>query len=381
MNNTRRNGDYLNQLELYKEIAQTLNRGFDLSVTLHEVLSQVLQITGFTSGWIFLENQEGKMELAADCRLPPALSEEDKASMCSEDCYCIERYKDGRLKTALNVVECKRLEEAIEKRKDTYGLTHHASVALRSGNEFFGILNIADAGELFFGKAELQQLEAIALQIGNTIKRILLTEHQRMDAIRQERIRLSSDLHDSVNQLLFSINLLAKSGQYMSDIPSLTDAMADIQMIAQKAQLEMKEIIWRLRKQGLEKDLVSHLEHYAGLLGIRMESEVKGRSALPFEVEHQLLRIGQEAINNVKKHAQTDVVKFSLLFTESEIKMEIKDSGCGFIVTEIAPAYSLGLENMGSRAGILNGECRIISQQGSGTAVSVTIPLKGSGNE
>jgi two-component system NarL family sensor kinase len=94
------------------------------------------------------------------------LTWENKKPMCEGDCWCLERYRDGRLQRAANVIECKRLGEAIEEQwGDTNGVTHHESIPLRAGSERFGVLNVASPNKTSFTNEELALLEAVALLI------------------------------------------------------------------------------------------------------------------------------------------------------------------------------------------------------------------------
>src|SRR5690606_24723303 len=114
------------------------------------------------------------------------------------------------LEKASNIIACQRIENAMASAaEDSGGITHHATVPLQSGDERFGLLNIAAPDTQRFSKEELALLESVAFQIGSAIKRILLTKQEQELALVKERNRLARDLHDSVNQLLFSVTLTA----------------------------------------------------------------------------------------------------------------------------------------------------------------------------
>ncbi|MEH7571298.1 GAF domain-containing protein, partial [Cytobacillus firmus] len=155
------------EIRILKEIAELLNEGTEIDSLLKEVLQKLLHITGLETGWVFLIDSHGDYRLAAEEKLPPALSADNCRPMCKGDCWCIDRYNDGRLNKASNIIECKRIEDAIAgHRKDTNGLTHHASVPLRAGEEKFGVLNIGSPAKTHFSQEELALLESVAFQIG-----------------------------------------------------------------------------------------------------------------------------------------------------------------------------------------------------------------------
>ncbi|WP_042353575.1 GAF domain-containing sensor histidine kinase [Bacillus rubiinfantis] len=363
------------EISILKEIAELLNEGTDTIAVLSGVLKKLLHVTGLKTGWIFLIDETGNHFLAAAEALPPALSQNDNQRMCQGDCWCVERYNNRKLTKATNIIECKRIEEVLkEKAGETCGLTHHATVPLRAGQERFGILNVGSPHKTHFQKNELDLLEAVAYQIGTALKRINLTLREQETALIAERNRLARDLHDSVNQLLFSLSLTARAGIEMTPSQELKQTFSYIQDLAQEALGEMRALIWQLRPPGLENGLISALRSYAELLGLSLDIKIIGAGNLPSQVEEALWRIGQEALGNCKKHAQT--TDASLLFHTANdgVTMIIKDRGCGFHYEEIRPILSLGLKNMKIRTEALNGTFHLISKPGSGTEIQIRIP-------
>lgn len=361
---------------ILKEIAELLNEGTDVSKMLGDVLRRLLHITGFQTGWIFLINEDGTHHLATDHSLPPALATNKKQRMCQGDCWCVNKYNKQNLNKATNIMECKRIEDALEENAgDTCGLTHHATVPLRAGQERFGILNVASSGKTHFQKNELALLEAIAYQIGTALKRIKLTQREQETALITERNRLARDLHDSVNQLLFSISLTARAGVEMTEVEEVKQTFSYMQDLAQEALGEMRALIWQLKPQGLENGLVSALRSYAEILGLSIQTQVIGVTSMPGRIEEALWRIGQEALANCKKHSHTNEVVLTLQTTAENVILVIKDFGCGFQYDDNLLIPSLGLRNMKARTKALNGEFHLVSKLESGTEIKIEIPL------
>lgn len=372
MGEEKRNSELL----ILKEIAELLNKGTKLEEMLSGVLHKLLQVTGMETGWIFLFDEKGLFQLAASENLPPALQYQNFDPMCKGECWCTKRFKDGRLEKATNIIECKRIEDAIcNEWGDTKGLTHHASVPLRAGNEKFGILNVGSPHKTFFHQDELALLESIAFQIGTAIKRLKLIQKEQEMALTAERNRLARDLHDSVNQILFSLSLTARGGREMSEKKEIIETFTFIQDLAQEALNEMRALIWQLRPQGLENGVVSALSSYGNMLGLSLETEVKGLLTLPGRVEETVWRIGQEALANCKKHSQQTKVKIQIVIENNQLTMVIKDNGCGFLYEEGQELPSLGLKSMKERTEALKGSLLITSKPGQGTKIKVKIPI------
>jgi two-component system NarL family sensor kinase len=364
------------EISILKEIAELLNEGTDTRDVLSVVLKKLLHVTGLQTGWIFLIDENGTHHLAADEALPPALANDQKRRMCQGKCWCVNKYNNRQLNKATNIMECKRIEDVLEEKAgDTCGLTHHATVPLGAGKERFGILNVGSPNKTHFEKNELALLEAVAYQIGTALKRIKLTQREQETALVAERNRLARDLHDSVNQLLFSLSLTARAGVEMTQNDEVKQTFSYIQDLAQEALGEMRALIWQLRPQGLENGLVSALRSYAEMLGLSIETRMTGAASIPGKVEEALWRIGQEALANCKKHSQSTVVNLFFHASKDGVLMTIKDAGCGFHYEENLDIPSLGLKNMKSRTEALHGTFQLTSKPGSGTEIQIQIPF------
>lgn len=364
------------EISILKEIAELLNEGTDTNAVLSGVLKRLLHVTGLQTGWIFLMDENGSHQLAADEALPPALANDDKQRMCQGKCWCVNKYNNRQLNKASNIMECKRIEDAIaENAGETWGLTHHATVPLQAGQERFGILNVGSPNKTHFQKNELALLEAVAFQIGTALKRIKLTQREQETALVAERNRLARDLHDSVNQLLFSLSLTARAGVEMTQNDEVKQTFSYMQDLAQEALREMRALIWQLRPRGLENGLVSALKSYADMLGLSIETTVTGVANISGKVEETLWRIGQEALANCKKHSQTTEAVLFFHAASDGVVMTIKDGGCGFHYDQNHTIPSLGLKNMKTRTEALSGTFQITSKPGSGTEIQIHIPF------
>ncbi|MCM8899511.1 histidine kinase, partial [Cutibacterium acnes] len=153
---------------------------------------------------------------------------------------------------------------------------HHATVPLQACKRTFGLLNVAAKGKVTFTQEELNLLESIALQIGTAIQRMKLVQNEQQHALLQERNRLAQDLHDSVNQMLFSVSLTAKAARQMTSDQNLGEMIDFIQHLSQDALIEMRSLIWQLRPRGLEKGFTTAIEEYAQLLGLRCTLSLSG---------------------------------------------------------------------------------------------------------
>jgi two-component system NarL family sensor kinase len=362
-------------VHVLKEIAELLNEETELAPMLSGVLKRLLEVTGFKTAWIFLIDKQGKHKLTSFENLPSALSANGCQLMNEGGCWCVNRYTHNELTKATNIIECKRIENAHHLHlSGTDGIVYHATVPLHSGNESFGLLNVATPGKERFFDEELALLESIALQIGSAIKRIKLTKKEQDIRVVEERNRLARDLHDSVNQLLFSLTLTARGGIEMTEDKEVQETFQHIQGMAQEALNEMRALIWQLRPQGLENGLVEAVRGYGQMLGLIIHTKVQGVIALPSVVEEALWRVSQEALNNGKKHSGKSEMFFSIEVDNRIVKLTVEDKGKGFEYKSHQNLPTLGLLGMKERVTALGGSFEISSTLGKGTALYVKMP-------
>jgi two-component system, NarL family, sensor kinase len=369
------NQESLSNIGLLKEIAELLNNETELDSMLSGALKKLIRGSSFTTGWIFFIEKEGSHELVSYENLPESLSDRKCELMNKGGCWCVNRFRKGKLTKASNIIECQRIEQAIEEQRgDTDDITYHATVPLQSGNESFGLLNVAAPNKTHFSTDELALLESVAFQIGSAIKRILLTKKEQEVALIGERNRLARDLHDSVNQLLFSLTLTARGGAEMSHEEDVKATFKTIQGLAQEALSEMRALIWQLRPHGLENGVVEAAKGYAEMLGLNLETKVEGVISLSSKIEEVLWRVSQEALNNCKKHSGEKNVLFTMKSELQSIHLTIEDRGYGFQYDWKQSLPSVGIQSMRDRVKSIGGTLSIDSKLGKGTVISVQIP-------
>jgi signal transduction histidine kinase len=153
--------------------------------------------------------------------------------------------------------------------------------------------------------------------------------------------------------------------------------------MARHSLTEARRSVMDLRASVLEgQDLAAALHSGAQIWtagsGVKVEVDVTGsEDGLPQEFEQHLLRIAQEAVTNVLKHAGATLIKLKLHMEARKLHLRIVDNGHGF---EQKDAFSslgghFGLIGMRERAERLGGELHLATHPGEGTQVEVTVPL------
>ncbi|WP_245844540.1 GAF domain-containing sensor histidine kinase [Salinicoccus kekensis] len=364
------------KLKLLKDIAEFLNEETDLKTMLDGALRELIDHTEFDTGWIFFINDEGEHELAAHYRLPPSLKKRECHYLDDGSCWCVRAYHKGQLRTATNIFVCSRLEKAqLEFPGENKGITHHATMPLISGSESYGLLNVASPDREEFDKDELALLESVAFQIGSTLKRIELTAKEKESIVIKERQRLARDLHDSVNQMLFSIGITSHAAKSLSDAEKIDDALSSIENTSKHAMKEMKALIWQLKPIGLENGILHAIESYSGLIGVKVNIELEGFYSISDAAEIELYRIIQESLNNVMKHSGVKEADVKMTVRDKKLYTTVTDRGAGFDLGN-KRATSYGFGNMRERIRKLGGELDIDTGIDEGTVVRITVPIE-----
>jgi PAS domain S-box-containing protein len=201
------------------------------------------------------------------------------------------------------------------------------------------------------------------------------------DAGEQERRRIAGDIHDDSIQVMASVSLRLQS--LHSDIPeNRQPALYDIREMVDQAIDRLRSLVFELRppaldSKGLTVALRQYLERAGAEAGFDYRIEDKLEVEPSPEVRTQLYRIAQEAIANIRKHANARLVEVSVHPKGSGAVMRIHDDGRGFDVGSVEPMPGhLGFSAMRERAEMAGGMWEIESSPGKGTTVEFWLPFE-----
>ena len=219
--------------------------------------------------------------------------------------------------------------------------------------------------------------------LDNNAQRMQNLSHLILRAQEEERHRLARDLHDEAAQaltsLLVHLRLLERTGsaeeaqQRVHELRELTAlALEDVRRVS----VDLRPTI--LDDLGLAPALewrVDELNKSDGMQATFIANGLEER--LPRDMELVFYRIGQEALNNIGRHAQASHVSVTLVQRGQEIMLDVKDDGIGFDVANprLDGRLCLGLNGMRERIAMLGGALSIESVVGKGARVTATAPL------
>lgn len=193
----------------------------------------------------------------------------------------------------------------------------------------------------------------------------------------EERVRVARDLHDRIGQWLtyISIELERFISTPGADPTELRPLYGDVQT----ALDELRETLHQLRSDITEDRPLSVVgrelaERFAGRTGAVVDFDVdQPTERLPIRVETELLRILQEALNNVEKHASATRVLVRWTAADGRGELEIVDDGRGFDARRVVRDSAYGLVGMRERADVIGGRITIESAPAHGTTVVVSV--------
>jgi PAS domain S-box-containing protein len=249
--------------------------------------------------------------------------------------------------------------------------------------------------EMIVAAIEYRGNPAIMGNIVNITKRKQAEEHVRtltqemMKAQGNERRRISRYLHDNVAQDLSLLNI---------GMETLFDGQPSVSVKIKQKSSELSKILKRsisavrnfaydlhppgLDQLGLVRTVYQYCEEFAEKKQINIDFFAAGMDDLkiPFDTEINLYRIIQEALRNIKKHADAANVILKMVASFPYIILRIEDDGKGFDIKErmvsTVKEKRMGLRSMEERVGLLNGKIKIQSRPAEGTKIVIEVPYK-----
>jgi two-component system NarL family sensor kinase len=298
----------------------------------------------------------------------------------SGTCYCIDSYVEGEMEGAsnINAIICSRLKDL---KQGTEGLRYHASIALYAQGKPLGILNVASTNWREISENELRLLHTVGDLLSIAIERARLFRRSAELGAIDERNRIARDIHDTIAQGLVAIALKLETMDLLlenqAENAQIRDLLTSALKLTRQNLEEARRSVMDLRATPLEnKSLPEAIQALLDGMRAKTSFEVIGSSPPPpIRIATGLYRIALEAITNIRKHAQAKEVQVQLILMPERIRLVIEDDGKGFD-PQAAVEGHFGLIGLKERTKLLNGKIDIVSCEGSGTVIEVSVPLE-----
>jgi two-component system nitrate/nitrite sensor histidine kinase NarX len=270
----------------------------------------------------------------------------------------------------------------------------HLAVPLRTGGRILGMLCVGHREEGRFGEEETRLLTLLANASAAALENARLYEQAERAATLAERERIVAEIHDSLAQTLSFLRLRLNTVEELiqaEDLAEVPEQLTLMQRIVEQTSHEVRRMMTGLQtsaqtRSNLEEQVRGIVERFGREQGMEIELRVEDEPPIrgAQEVYEQVVRVVQEALTNVNKHANSSRATITLGRDGGQAIARVQDDGPGFDVN--APANGqhpfdklrtphFGLKVMKVRAERIGGELSVESAPGQGTTITLRWPI------
>ncbi|GAC1574117.1 MAG: hypothetical protein NVS3B24_00900 [Candidatus Dormibacteria bacterium] len=267
------------------------------------------------------------------------------------------------------------------------GVLTSMGVGIRGPLAPYGLIAVHSSVPRVFDADDVQFMQlagtivsvAIERKRADRQRRLLLT--RVVDAQEAERKTIAEDIHDDAVQVMTAANMRLELFRMQLTDPAQVEVAEKLQETVMLATGRLRNLLFDLKppaleRYGIEAALRMHLERFRAETGVEYTLDSNLVVEPPTQMRIVLFRIFQEALANVRKHAQAANLSVVLDNQDGGVQMRVTDDGVGFSSTrlpEAAPGH-LGLASMSERAEMAGGWFRLQGQPGKGAEVTVWLP-------
>jgi two-component system nitrate/nitrite sensor histidine kinase NarX len=347
---------------------EELSRGFSQRVR------AVMKADAVAVRWSDDANQRYLM-LASDC-FPQEMVEEER-SLIVGACACGNLQPDARTR----VIPILSHEAAPMRDCIRAGYQSLVSVPVRLQQRLIGEIDLFFRSDVKLGPEEVELLDALASHLASALEGLRAAALEREAAVGEERALLARELHDSIAQSLAFLKIqvqLLRSASDKAQASQVQLALNELDVGLRESINDVRELLVHFRTRtntdDIEAALQETLQKFKHKTGLPAVLEVSGHGLpLPADVQVQVLHVVQEALSNVRKHAQASQVSLDVV-KGAQWRFMVRDNGQGFDTQRLHGDLHVGMKIMQERAGRIGATVLAVSQPGQGTTLTLTLP-------
>ncbi len=372
--------DRIREQSTLLEISQTLASALELKPGL--ILDQLRVIIGYSHAVLFALEEPDLVALAVrgPQRLEQAMPFHIRMDDMEARAALLTEYQTQRITDVWGEESAAQLLRSLLNDQANLlleGVKTWMWVPLAVKGRVIGAMGIAHAEADAFTTHQANLALTMANQAAITMVNAQLYEQAQTLATLQERQRLAQNLHDAVNQSLFSAGLIAEvlPRLWERDSAKGRQALEDLRRLTRGALAEMRGLLAELRPEVLIDSELGELlrqlgSAFTGRTNIPVTLTIVRQGDLPADVQVALYRLCQEVFNNIAKHAEAGQVAIHLEHNAGALELQIRDDGRGFDPEQI-PSGHYGLSMMRERADAVGIILSVTSQPGYGTEIAI----------
>jgi len=347
---------------------EELSRGFAQRVR------KVMGADAVAVRWSDEANQRYLM-LASDCFPQDMVAEE--RSLLAGACACGNLKPDARTR----VIPILSHEAAPMRNCVRAGYESVVSVPVRLQQRLIGEIDLFFRSPLQLSPDSVELLDALASHLASSLEGLRAAALEREAAVGQERALLARELHDSIAQSLAFLKIqvqLLRNASSKAQAENVQTALHELDAGLRESIADVRELLVHFRTRtntdDIEAALQETLQKFKQQTGLPALLEISGEGLpLPADVQVQVLHVVQEALSNVRKHAQATHVNIEVIKGEGW-QFVVRDNGCGFAVGQEHGVHHVGTKIMQERAARIEATVTIDSSASQGTVVTLSLP-------
>jgi len=383
-NQVRTQTQYISQktrsLEIIYDVAASINVSRDLDDLLTRFLHTLKEVVNARAAVVRLVTEDEQMRLVASTGLDDEVISREQL-LPAATCLCGTAYDKGTVQYQPDISKCDKIIGHSFFNDDNVGMI---AVPLQYRDRTLGVYNLfVDKSMLAYAEEINDLLTSIGRHLGMAIDKARLDDETTRLSLMEERTRLAHELHDSLAQTLASLRFQVRvldENLRLGEEPAVWHELEKIENNLDEAYAELRELITHFRapvdKRGLVPGVQYLVNRFRNQTGIHIYLQQEWNIVqLPASFEVEVLRIIQEALNNIRKHSQAQNVRILLRAKpQGNYHILIEDDGIGIDASKSNDKKRdhYGLNIMAERTKRINGDLKIESEPGEGTRIILT---------
>lgn len=358
------------------EIAGFLSGPHAIEELCRGFLHRIMQRIGADGGTVrILDSHSDNLHITVHEGMSEHMIEEEHC-IKKDECLCGAATQQG----IVIVRDFRQLNQEKRYRCQEEGFVSLAVFQILARDQVIGSFSLHFSAERSISGEERRLLETLGKNLGAAIENQRLIAKEKEFAVSQERNLLAQGLHDSIAQGLNFLNLqvqMLEDSLRRNDMEEISDIAPLLRAGVQESYEDVRELLLnfrtRLQDSNLESEMRNVVAKFQRQTGVHGEIAFEGNGApLAPEQQLQVLFILQEALSNVRKHAQASEVRV-LVHNERDFSMTVTDDGTGFNLKQVHEKGEehVGLRIMKERAERLAARFTIESAPGAGTSIAL----------
>lgn len=290
---------------------------------------------------------------------------------------------DGMLNGVIESKKIVRLGDVTSDRDLKSSIRSLLIVPLISDEQSIGAILVGSCRPQGFNQRQSSLLQAVAGQFTLVIQNSKMISKIEFQAMMEERRRLAREIHDGLAQTLGFLKLQAaqlKTYFAKEEFDNFQTALDQFYKNLSDVYIDARHAIDGLRiniePDGLKDWLLEIAAEFEEITNLHIEfRNFQIKTEVSPEIQSQLMRIVQEALSNVRKHAHASRVWIDCYNDHNDLYLNINDDGRGFEPEDVSGPSQHGLKGMRERADLIGADFQVISGQGNGTEIKVRLPL------